>query len=314
MVCCLFCFPDGAPSPAPVRFVRRTVGSFEVGDVEMSEDRVIRARTPDGVEIVARAIGEGPPVVLLPAGPGDSETSWGPVVPGLADYFTCYHVNTRGRGLSADHPNHEPSCLVNDVSATVNEIDEPVCLMGWGTALWSYIAAERPEIVSAIVAYEPGADEVMTEEVGAGMAEAFARAGSLVAEDRMEDAASAFIEMSDVIYPKRDLESGTPSEFWMTSASNIPLLLQEEMLVAESKQPGPTSPATLAQIEAPVLLLLGSESSDWFADSVRHVAQHVAEAEIREILGAGHFGPITHPNAVASEVKQFLATVSPRRN
>jgi pimeloyl-ACP methyl ester carboxylesterase len=274
----------------------------------MNENRIHRAVSADGTQIVARVHGQGPPLVFLPAGPGDSETSWGILLPFLSDRFTCYLMNTRGRGLSADHPDYSPQRLVEDVVAFAESIGEPVGLTGWGTTLLALVAAEGTTAVSAVAAYESAADEVASEEIRARLGDVFARVGELAAEGRLVDAARSFIEHSTVIYTDEEVTSGAPWAFWQTSAPNILVFLQEEQQAAASERPGPTDPAVLARITVLVLLLHGSESRPWFTGSVRHVASRVADPHVRAISGAGHFGPHTKPEAVASELIGFFSS------
>jgi pimeloyl-ACP methyl ester carboxylesterase len=72
------------------------------------EELLHRVVTSDGTEIVARVEGQGPPLVLLPAGPGDSETSWRPLLPWLSERFTCHLLDIRGRGASSLVPGSCP--------------------------------------------------------------------------------------------------------------------------------------------------------------------------------------------------------------
>jgi pimeloyl-ACP methyl ester carboxylesterase len=270
------------------------------------QDRVHRARSRDGTEIVAGVRGQGPPVVLLPAGPGDSELSWRHVVPFLSEQCTCYLLETRGRGESADHSDHSPDRLVEDVLAFAESLDETIGLVGWGSALWARVAARDDAPLFAVAAYEPGAGEVMRKETGESMGEVFNGVGELVGEGRLVDAARAFIEGSDAIYSEEDLATGAPAEFWEAAAARLPLFLQESKQAAASGQPGATSPPELGKITAPVLLLQGDCSSQWFGDSVKHVAEHVGHGTVRRVPGAAHFGPHTHPRAVAEEMGRFF--------
>jgi pimeloyl-ACP methyl ester carboxylesterase len=272
-------------------------------------DDIHRTKSNDGTEIAARVRGHGPPVVLLPAGPGDSELSWRHVVPFLSERCTCYLIETRGRGESGDHPDHSPDRLVEDVVAFVEDIGEPVGLVGWGSALAVRVAARNGDAVFAVALYELGAGEAMNKESGKRMGEVFAGVGELVAEARLVDAARAFIEGSNVIYSEEDLATGAPLEFWEAAASRLPLFLQESKQAAGSGQPSPTSPAELRKIRMPVLLLHGDRSSQWFSESTQHVARHVADATLRQIAGAAHFGPYTQPRAVADEMVRFFAEV-----
>jgi pimeloyl-ACP methyl ester carboxylesterase len=273
----------------------------------MNDNRTHRAVSADGTEIVARVRGQGPPVVFLPAGPGDSELSWSYVVPYLSEQFSCYLLETRGRGESADHPDHSPDRLVEDVMAVVESINEPVGLVGWGSALAARVAARHGAAVSAVAVYELGAGEVMSDEARKRMGEVFARVAELAGEGRLDDAARAFIEGSEVIYSEEDLASGAAAKFWEAAADRLPLFLQESKQAAGSGQPGPTSPVELGKITMPVLLLHGERTSQWFSDSVQHVAEHASDVTVHQVPGAAHFGPSTRPEAVASEVMQFFS-------
>jgi pimeloyl-ACP methyl ester carboxylesterase len=271
--------------------------------------RTHRAISQDGTEIVARVHGQGPPIVLLPAGPGDSELSWRHVVPFLSEQGTCYLLETRGRGLSGDNPDHSPDRLVEDVLAFVESLGEPVGLVGWGSALWARVAAREDAPVFGVAAYEPGAGEVMSKESGKRMGEVFAGVGELVAEGRLVDAAHTFIEGSEVIYSEEDLATGAPAEFWEAAAERLPLFLQESKQAAGSGKPGATSPQELGKITVPALVLHGDRSSRWFTDSVQHVAEHLPDVTVRQIPGAAHFGPYTHGRAVADEMALFFGQI-----
>jgi pimeloyl-ACP methyl ester carboxylesterase len=275
----------------------------------MNETRIHRVDSADGTQIAARVYGQGAPLVFLPAGPGDSETSWGILLPFVSGQFTCYLMNTRGRGLSADHPDHSPPRLVEDVMALVQSIGGPVGLVEWGTALWARVAAENTDAVAAVAAYEPAADQVVSEEAGARIGAVFTRVAELAAGGRVVEAARYFIDNGAVLYTDEDLAGGAPWEFWKAAAPNIPVFLEEGQQTGASEQPSATDPALLAGIAMPVLLLYGSNTDSRFVDSVRHVAGHVAKPHVAEIPGAGHFGPYTEPEAVAAELIQFFANV-----
>ena len=267
---------------------------------------VHRATSNDGTQIAARVIGQGPHILFLPAGPGDSELSWGNVANNLSGRCTCHLLETRGRGQSGDHPDHSPDRLVEDVLAYARSIGENAGLVGWGSALWARVATRNPSEIFAIAVYEPGAGEVMRPETGKRMGEIFGRVGEHVAEGKIDEAARAFIDNCDMIYSKEDIDSGAPADFWSSAAERLPLFLQESKQASGSGQPGATSPQTLGKIKVPVLLLHGNRSSQWFNDSVQHVAGHLPDSRTRQIRNAAHFGPITNAEAVAKEMAGFF--------
>jgi pimeloyl-ACP methyl ester carboxylesterase len=82
---------------------------------------------------------------------------------------------------------------------------------------------------------------------------------------------------------------------------------------ADASHEGPrsTDPEALAMVTAPVLLLRGQQTAlgTWFADAVRHIAQHVSNPNVRELPGAGHFAPVLAPESIAMELIRFFESV-----
>ena len=74
----------------------------------------------------------------------------------------------------------------------------------------------------------------------------------------------------------------------------------------ESEDPT-ADPAVLGAISAPVVVLLGSDTKPFFTASARYVTDHVPNARIREIPGAGHAAPLTHPEALAKALTEVFA-------
>ena len=117
----------------------------------MSDTRIHRTVSADGTEIAGRVYGQGPPLVLVHGGPHDGDLAWEALVPHLADRYTCYLPGVRGRGLSADSPDHTPPRLQEDVDAFVDSIDGPVFVASWSAgSLWALGAAAHkcPPIAS----------------------------------------------------------------------------------------------------------------------------------------------------------------------
>jgi pimeloyl-ACP methyl ester carboxylesterase len=75
----------------------------------------------------------------------------------------------------------------------------------------------------------------------------------------------------------------------------------------ESEDPT-ADPAVLGAISASVLVLLGSDTKPFFTISAQHVADHVPDARIQEIPGAGHAAPLTHPEVLAAALTEFFST------
>jgi hypothetical protein len=159
--------------------------------------RIHRTATADGTEIAARVHGQGPQLLAVHGGAGDGEFAWSFLLPHLADAFTCFCMSTRGRGLSADHPDHSIGALVGDVVAVAESIGEPVAVLGHSSSL-VLAAAAATHAIRAVVVHEPavpalvGGDDRRPQE-------AIARVVGAAGEGRYADAARIFFEDSGLL-------------------------------------------------------------------------------------------------------------------
>jgi pimeloyl-ACP methyl ester carboxylesterase len=273
-------------------------------------DRIHRATSADGTQIVGRVYGDGPALVFVHGGLGDGETSWRSLLPLLSDSFTCYLMSIRGRGLSAEpgEPDYSLDRLVEDVTAFAESVGEPVGLLGYsfgGTLALG--AAARSDAVSAVAVYEPavfeahGGDEDFAEALAA-------RVRSAIEDGSLVDAARMAIEGVALEDELTALEASGAFELW---ARNVPIAVQDIEQAGRSPGPGPTAPPTLARVTARVLYLHGALTpTRWYRDGGDHVAAHAADVRIREVPEVGHFSPILVPEAIADELIRFFeATV-----
>jgi pimeloyl-ACP methyl ester carboxylesterase len=164
------------------------------GAATRANERIHRAVSADGTEIAGRVQGLGPPLILVHGGYGDGAIAWKALLPYLTDRYTCYLPSTRGRGLSSDNPDHSPPRLQEDVTAFVDSIGEPVCLVGWsGSGAWVLGAAAHSDSVAAVTIYEPGVIGVGGEDDIARFGAAMQQVGAAAADGRLLEAAHAFL-------------------------------------------------------------------------------------------------------------------------
>jgi pimeloyl-ACP methyl ester carboxylesterase len=269
-------------------------------------ERIQRAVSADGTAIAGRVLGQGPPLVLVHGAYGDGEVAWTELLPLLTDRYTCYLPSTRGRGLSADHPDHSPVRLKEDVIAFVESIGERVCLLGWsGSGAWVLGAAADSDSVAAVAIYEPVVIGVGGEEDFGRMGAAMQQVGAAAAEGRLHDAVRAFLPGICTGAEIAALEATSFRERWAAGIPAMLRFLQQDMTY---QGPRPTDPEALGQVAAPVLLLRGERTllGIFFAAVERYLAQHLADAQVRRLPGAGHFAPVLAPAAVAGELVAFL--------
>jgi pimeloyl-ACP methyl ester carboxylesterase len=278
----------------------------------ITTDRIHRAVSADGTEIVGRVLGDGPPLVLVHGAIGDGEYAWRAMVPRLAHQFTCYLPSMRGRGLSADSADHGPRRFDEDVLAFVDSIGGPVRLVGWsgggGPALG---AAARSRAVAAVVAFEPvvlapaviSAAQGDVGRLGAGVQ----RVGQLAGEGDLGAAATAFLAM--ICNADEFAAIHAEPAVMETWEQGIPSMLH--FLAADAAYQGPrvTDPDVLGEIEVPTLLIQGRRTAlaTLFTEVNRYLGDHVRGAEMRVVDDIGHFAPVLAPARLAEELTAFLS-------
>ena len=273
----------------------------------MSNQRIHYVTTSDGVTIGGTVLGQGPPLVFVHGMVADGDTDWQALLPHLTGRFTCHLPSYRGRGLSGDHPDCSPGRMVADILAYVDSIEAPTGLVGWssGAYLAVSLAATQPDAVAAVAAFEPGVLSLMDEQEQAAFGDAGARMAELAAEGRLAAAARAFAG-----WPFNDEEIAMAEDagYFEAAGRYVPNLLNLLQQWGEHEGPTPDDPAFLSAISAPLLVLHGADTKRFLAASARYVADHVPNARLREIPGAGHTAPLTRPAALAEALAEFFAS------
>jgi pimeloyl-ACP methyl ester carboxylesterase len=270
----------------------------------MSNQRTHDVTTTDGVAIRGTVHGEGPPVVFLPGGIGDGDLDWQALVPHLTGRFTCYLPSLRGRGLSGDHPDLRLRRLVDDLVAYVDSIGAATGLVGWSAGGMALTVAAQADAVDAIVTVEPTIVGVMNDGERAALGAAVARMSEFAADGNMTAAVRAFLG-----WPFNEVEIAAADEagYFDAAGPYVPTVLDQLGQTMRSGGPDPGDPALLDAISAPLLVLHGSDTKRFLAAGAQHVADHVPDARVQEIPGAGHAAPLTHPEVLAEALTEFFS-------
>jgi pimeloyl-ACP methyl ester carboxylesterase len=271
----------------------------------MTNQRTHYATTTDGVSIGGTVHGQGPPLVFWHGAYGDGDLDWQALVPHLAGEFTCHLPSWRGRGLSGEHPDLSYGRRVDDVLAYVDSLGEPTGLVGWsGGANLVVAAAAQSDSVNAVALVEPTMGAVMDEQERVAFGGAVARMGELAAKGRSADAVRAAAG-----FPFNDEEIALAEDagYFEAAGRHVPNLLDAFRQLMEYEGPTADDPAVLAAISAPLLVVHGVDTKPFWIRSARHVADHVPNARIQVIPGAGHASPLTHPEALTKALTEFFA-------
>lgn len=273
----------------------------------MSNQRIHYVTTTDGVSIGATVHGQGPPLVFLQGVMGDGDLDWQALLPHLTGQFTCHLPSMRGRGLSGDHHDLSLGRLIEDYITYVDSIGEPAGLVGWsGGASHALAVAAQSGTVDAVAPVEPVANSLFDEQERAALGAAVVRAGELAREGHLTAAMRAFAGWP---FSDEDIAEAEDAGYFEAAGRYVPNLLTFFQQFKEYQGPMLDDPAVLGAISAPVLVLHGSDTKPWATTSARHVADHVPNARIQELPGAGHAAPLTHPDALAEALTEFFSPV-----
>ena len=206
-------------------------------------------RSTDGTPIAYEEVGSGPPLVLVHGGVCD-RTYWAPVVPALAQHFTVFTVDRRGRGASGDVAPYAIEREYDDIAAVVDAIGEPVHLLGHSYAgICALEAALRTPNLRTLTLYEPpfGMNGAIAEEFAVEL-EALVAAG-----DR--DAAVALM-MSEVVGLPPDVlaELRADTAAWQPMVDSVHTMPRE----ARSVMACVFDARRYSAIDVPTVLLTGT--------------------------------------------------------
>ena len=127
-------------------------------DTEAGADELGTVTARDGASIAYWRRGDGPPLLLF-HGISASHLRWAPVLPALAEQFTVYNFDRRGRGGSGDTDGYEFEREFADTAAAIDAIAAirgPVYFIGHSYgAMTGLEAALLTANIRKMVLYEP---------------------------------------------------------------------------------------------------------------------------------------------------------------
>jgi pimeloyl-ACP methyl ester carboxylesterase len=277
----------------------------------MSDERIHRAVSDDGTEIVGSVQGDGPPLVFVHGMMDDGTFQWKPVASHLADRFTCHVMSVRNRGGSGHHEDVSPPRILEDIAAYTSSLGEPVGLVGL-SAGGAFVlgVASRLSNLTGVAAYEPAVVHVAPEEVQNRMVSTVMREAEEVQQGRLAEGMRIWSEFVGNAEENAALENANAFESLGANAPADLAIIQQSI---EYTGPSALAPSALAEINAPVLLLQGGRtveaSAPMFYAAVQYVDEHVPDTTVHEFPDLGHLGPMVAPDRIAEKIADFFSSV-----
>ena len=254
------------------------------------------ATSADGTRIAYERHGEGPPLLLLHG--GSAPGYWKPIVPRFAGEYTVVVPHRRGVGESDDSGEYSLERGVDDVRAVVDAVDGDPTLFGHSFGGLLAIEAARSVPVERLVAYEP-AVLVGEHREGADLA---ARMRARIDDGRRREAMRYYVR--EVMHGG-DIDD---LDAWLEAWPPWPdiVALTENVARINRAIENYRLPDSL-DVDAPALVLTGTEGPPHLRDGVRAVHESLPESRLVEFEGVGHGGPTEAPDRVTAEVRRFVA-------
>ena len=261
-----------------------------------------RVTSNDGTSIAYEKSGNGPALILVDG--ALCSRAFGPspkLAPLLADHFTVYAYDRRGRGESHDTRPYSPAREVEDIAALVEAAGGAACLLGLssGGAL-ALEAAAAGVPVNKVVAYEPPYVDSDGQHDGT------------VHERQLERLLLEHNRGGAVKYFMRDMV-GVPAPIVMMMRL-MPWIWRKLEGVAHTL---PYDAAVMtafriprerfASIGVPVLVLNGSKTDRRLREAARTIADTVPAARHHELVGQTHN---VRPDVLAPVVIEYLGATT----
>jgi pimeloyl-ACP methyl ester carboxylesterase len=158
------------------------------------------------------------------------------------------------------------------------------------------LASHRPDLVSAVFAYEPPYAPVAPPAVRQDLADVGRR--TLAARDAGGPAAAALVFMESV--------SGAGAVAAMSPSARARVERAGQGAVADATLSG-MEPDRLDRIDGPVRIATGDASASFYAEIADALVARIPGADHQRLPGLDHMAPLLRPDAVARAIEGFFA-------
>jgi pimeloyl-ACP methyl ester carboxylesterase len=211
-----------------------------------------------------------------------------PLAAELADHFTVYNYNRRGRGDSGDTSPYAVEREIEDIAALIAEAGGSACLYGVSSGGALVLEAAASGVAAAkLVVYEVPYN--MAEDWPQRWRQYVERVGAAVAENRRGDAVALFMRVADT--PEQAIASARTSPMWTGLEAIAHTLTYDAACLGDGQPPV----ARLARITQPTLVATGAahppEAAAWIQaldPAADVIAATIPHAERQTLEGQSH--------------------------
>jgi pimeloyl-ACP methyl ester carboxylesterase len=252
----------------------------------------------DGTTIAFERLGAGPAVVLVSGGSVDRSSN-APLAALLAEHFTVFNFDRRGRGPSGDTAPYAVAREVEDIDAVIDAAGGSACLYGSssGAALALEAARHIAGVIRLALWEPPFIIEGSRPRPPADTARIYT---DLVSAGRRGDAVEYF--MTQVV--------GLPAEFaaqarlapwWPWQEALAHTLAYDATIMGDYSLPAERA----GSVTVPTIVIDGGASPAWMQETADALAKFIPNAQRRTLEGQEHN---VDAAALAPALQQFFAS------
>jgi pimeloyl-ACP methyl ester carboxylesterase len=255
----------------------------------------------DGTAIAFDRIGNGPPVILIDGalcyrGMGQS----GQLSELLAQHFTVFTYDRRGRGGSGDTAPYAVEREVEDIATLLSEAGGAACVWGMSSgAVLALEAANRLCGIKKLALYEA---PFIVDDTRPTTEDDWDRISTAVAADRRSDAVKLFLKSVGVPGFVRALMP-LMILMWSKLKAVAHTLPYDGAIVRDNQRGRPLPASRWASVPIPALVMDGGNSPAWMLHANRSLASVLPNAQYRTLKGQTH---MLKPKAHAPMLVEFF--------
>ena len=251
----------------------------------------------DGTSIAFDRLGDGPPVILV-CGASTDRMANAPLAGLLAENFSVFNYDRRGRGDSGDAGHYAVEREVEDLDAVIDAAGESAFVYGTssGGALALEAAASGLSITKLAI-WEP---PFSLDESSRPPVDQVERYNEMISAGRRDDAVEYF--MTQVVgLPSEFVAHAKNAPFWQAQEAIAHTLAYDATIMGDHSLPVERA----ASVAAPTLVMAGGESFPFMRETARALADVVPDAQSLILEGQEHN---VDPSALAPVLVEFFTT------
>jgi pimeloyl-ACP methyl ester carboxylesterase len=249
----------------------------------------------DGTTIAFDQLGDGPPVILV-CGASTDRMANAPLAALLAEHFTVFNYDRRGRGDSGDTAPYAVEREVEDLDAVIDDAGGSAFV--YGTSSGGVLALEAAASGLALTKLALWEVPFAIDEGNRPPADQVERYDEMIAAGRRGDAVEYF--MTKVVgLPPEFVAYARTQPFWQAQKALAHTLAYDATIMGDHSLPVERA----AAVTVPTLVLAGEASFPFMRETAQALADVIPDAQSRILEGQEHN---VAPEALAPVLEEFF--------